>query len=113
MKHLEHPNIVQYKASFIEKGVLIIIMEYCEGKQNELHASWGFGLSHQEEEERRGQFYRAGSHELVHSNSNDSGVHPREKDLALRHQTYKHLPDWQQYSEAWGFWDFESSRVDM
>ena len=30
LKKLSHPNIVCYKHSFIEKGVLIIIMEYCE-----------------------------------------------------------------------------------
>ena len=30
MRKLDHPNIVSYKHSFIEKGVLIIIMEYCE-----------------------------------------------------------------------------------
>jgi NIMA (never in mitosis gene a)-related kinase len=30
LKSLNHPNIVQYKESFIEKDELIIIMEYCE-----------------------------------------------------------------------------------
>lgn len=30
MKDLKHANIVQYIESFIEKDVLIIIMEYCE-----------------------------------------------------------------------------------
>jgi NIMA (never in mitosis gene a)-related kinase len=30
LKGLKHPNIVMYKDSFIEKDVLIIIMEYCE-----------------------------------------------------------------------------------
>ena len=30
MRKLDHPNIVSYKHSFIEKGILIIIMEYCE-----------------------------------------------------------------------------------
>jgi NIMA (never in mitosis gene a)-related kinase len=29
LKQLQHSNIVQYKESFIESGVLIIIMEYC------------------------------------------------------------------------------------
>jgi serine/threonine protein kinase len=32
LRHLQHPNIVGYKNSFIDNGVLIIIMEYCEGK---------------------------------------------------------------------------------
>ena len=31
-KNLKHPNIVAYKTSFISQGILIIIMEYCEGK---------------------------------------------------------------------------------
>jgi len=30
LKKLDHPNIVSYKHSFIEKGILIIIMEFCE-----------------------------------------------------------------------------------
>ena len=32
LKNLQHPNIVSYKTSFITKGMLVIIMEYCEGK---------------------------------------------------------------------------------
>ncbi len=31
MKELKHPHVVEYKESYIEEGVLIIIMEYCEG----------------------------------------------------------------------------------
>ena len=38
MKNLTHPNIVAYKGSFIDKGILIIIMEFCEGK-NLIHIS--------------------------------------------------------------------------
>ena len=34
---LGHPNIVTYKHSFIEKGVLIIIMEYCEKRDLAYH----------------------------------------------------------------------------
>lgn len=30
LKKLHHPNIVSYKHSFIEHGILIIIMEFCE-----------------------------------------------------------------------------------
>ena len=36
LKNLKHPNIVAYKTSFISQGILIIIMEYCEGKYQEL-----------------------------------------------------------------------------
>ena len=32
LKNLKHPNIVSYKTSYISQGILIIIMEYCEGK---------------------------------------------------------------------------------
>jgi NIMA (never in mitosis gene a)-related kinase len=32
LKNLNHPNIVSYKTSFISQGLLIIVMEYCEGK---------------------------------------------------------------------------------
>ena len=32
LKNLNHPNIVAYKTSYINSGMLIIIMEYCEGK---------------------------------------------------------------------------------
>ena len=32
LKNLNHPNIVAYKTSFISGGILIIIMEYCDGK---------------------------------------------------------------------------------
>lgn len=28
LRYLNHPNIVEYKASFVEDGILIIIMEY-------------------------------------------------------------------------------------
>lgn len=30
LKNLSHPNIVAYKTSFISRGLLVIIMEYCE-----------------------------------------------------------------------------------
>jgi len=30
LKNLSHPNIVGYKTSFISRGLLVIIMEYCE-----------------------------------------------------------------------------------
>lgn len=36
LKALNHPNIVAYKTSFITQGLLIIIMEYCEGKYHGL-----------------------------------------------------------------------------
>ena len=32
LKNLSHPNIVAYKTSYIQMGMLVIIMEYCEGK---------------------------------------------------------------------------------
>lgn len=32
LKNLIHPNIVEYKESFLLPGQMIIIMEYCEGK---------------------------------------------------------------------------------
>ena len=32
LRHLNHGNIVQYKTSFVDKGELIIIMEFCESK---------------------------------------------------------------------------------
>lgn len=34
LKNLNHPNIVAYKTSFMTMGLLIIVMEYCEGKVN-------------------------------------------------------------------------------
>jgi|TARA_B110000285_G_C15124143_1_gene619088 NIMA (never in mitosis gene a)-related kinase 1/4/5 len=30
LKKLDHPNIVSYKHSFVQDGILIIIMEFCE-----------------------------------------------------------------------------------
>ena len=30
LKNLDHPNIVQYKESFLTTNQLVIIMEYCE-----------------------------------------------------------------------------------
>jgi serine/threonine protein kinase len=30
LKRLDHVNIVKYKENFVQGGVLIIIMEYCE-----------------------------------------------------------------------------------
>ena len=32
LKNLTHPNIVAYKESFLLPGMMIIIMEFCEGK---------------------------------------------------------------------------------
>ena len=32
LRNLNHINIVSYKCSFIDKEVLIIIMEFCESK---------------------------------------------------------------------------------
>jgi len=37
LKNLQHVNIVSYKTSFITKGLLIIIMEYCEGKTSKAY----------------------------------------------------------------------------
>ena len=37
LRTLIHPNIVEYKASFIDKGVLIIVMEYCEMRDLAYH----------------------------------------------------------------------------
>lgn len=34
---LDHPNIVSYKHSFVENGVLIIIMEFCEQRDLGYH----------------------------------------------------------------------------
>lgn len=31
LKNLNHPNVVAYKTSYITQGMLIIVMEYCEG----------------------------------------------------------------------------------
>ena len=39
LKNLNHPNIVAYKDSFLGSNSLIIIMEYCEGKQNIIRSS--------------------------------------------------------------------------
>jgi NIMA (never in mitosis gene a)-related kinase len=33
LKSLNHPNIVGYERTFIEDGQLVIVMEYCEGKE--------------------------------------------------------------------------------
>ena len=32
LRNLSHPHIVGYKTSFVDKGELIIIMEFCESK---------------------------------------------------------------------------------
>ena len=32
LRNLNHANIVAYKTSFVDKGELIIIMEFCESK---------------------------------------------------------------------------------
>ena len=32
LKNLTHPNIVDYKESFLGNNSLVIVMEYCEGK---------------------------------------------------------------------------------
>jgi NIMA (never in mitosis gene a)-related kinase len=37
LRNLIHPNIVEYKASFIDKGMLIIVMEYCEMRDLAYH----------------------------------------------------------------------------
>ena len=37
LKKLAHPNIVQYIESFMESGILCIIMEYCEVGDLSLH----------------------------------------------------------------------------
>lgn len=31
LKNLDHPNIVAYKESFLTPGMMVIVMEYCEG----------------------------------------------------------------------------------
>ena len=50
LKNLQHPNIVSYKTSYITKGMLVIIMEYCEGKNqlvNRHHRRRLGSLSHE------------------------------------------------------------------
>ena len=32
LKNLNHPNIVEFKESFLGNNHLIIVMEYCDGK---------------------------------------------------------------------------------
>ena len=32
LRNLSHPHITAYKSSFVDKGELIIIMEFCESK---------------------------------------------------------------------------------
>ena len=58
LKNLDHPNIVAYKESFLTPGMMIIIMEYCDGKLERyltvfvtlyLLVSRRHRLSHQEE----------------------------------------------------------------
>ena len=40
LKNLTHPNIVDYKESFMGNNSLVIVMEYCEGKSpHSLHIS--------------------------------------------------------------------------
>lgn len=41
LKNLKHPNIVAYKESFLVPGMMIIIMEFCEGKSKLLISQWG------------------------------------------------------------------------
>jgi serine/threonine protein kinase len=36
LRNLSHPNIVGYIENYLTKDYLIIIMEYCEGKQSKL-----------------------------------------------------------------------------
>jgi len=37
LRNLDHPNIVKYKESFLTSNLLIIVMEYCEGKYDILN----------------------------------------------------------------------------
>jgi len=32
LRNMSHPHITAYKTSFVDKGELIIIMEFCESK---------------------------------------------------------------------------------
>jgi NIMA (never in mitosis gene a)-related kinase 1/4/5 len=32
LKFLNNPNIVAYKDSFLSDGMIVLVMEYCEGK---------------------------------------------------------------------------------
>ena len=36
LRNLSHPHITAYKTSFVDKGELIIIMEFCESKYQNL-----------------------------------------------------------------------------
>ena len=36
LRNLSHPHITAYKTSFVDKGELIIIMEFCESKFQQL-----------------------------------------------------------------------------
>ena len=55
LKNLVHPNIVEYKESFLGNNSLVIIMEWCEGKFQQflvkhLFYSRRLGLPYQEKD---------------------------------------------------------------
>lgn len=58
LKNLQHPNIVGYKSSYIDSGVMVIIMEYCEGKLSPLiNATVGDLNYHVKRKERKEEFF--------------------------------------------------------
>lgn len=75
LKNLDHPNIVTYKESFCSPTQLVIIMEYCEGKNIILIAfSWRPSISHKAKVDKTGVFFRIRSVQLVRANLSRFGV---------------------------------------
>ena len=93
---MKHPNIVPYKDSFVEqdKGLVILIMEYCECKFTVLIIfSWGSGWPYRRDDQVATDLSGGSNNELAQTNLLSTRLLRKRKDHTprLKAREYLHI----------------------
>ena len=96
LSSMKHSNIVPYKESFVEqdKGLVILIMEYCECKFHVLIIfSWGSGCTNRRDDQDEKDLYGALNNELAQPNLLSTRLFGKQKNHTpgLKASEYLHI----------------------
>lgn len=119
LRNLSHAHIVAYKTSFVDKGELIIIMEFCESKpsfmlslNNEFLPKFSGRpcISCKKNASEKRALHGVCHHAMVRLALPSSGVHSQKEDLAPWSENAKYLRVPQHNTQTWRFRHLKSSR---